>query len=119
VNVAILQGRLSSPPRLTTLPSGDALLALEVTVRPDGARPDSVPVSWFGPPSAAVAWPTGHEVVVVGRIRRRWFRAGTARASRTEVVATAVVPAGRRAAVARAIGRALAGLEGLPADPPG
>jgi single-strand DNA-binding protein len=113
VNVAILRGRLSSPPRLHTLPSGDDLLRLEVTVRTDDPRPDSVPVTWFGPAGEASGWPTGHEVVVVGRVRRRWFQAGGGRASRTEVVATTVVPAGRRSAVGKAVGRALAQLDQL------
>jgi single-strand DNA-binding protein len=118
VNVAILRGRLSSPPRLTTLPSGDELLALELTVRTDGARPDTVPVTWFGPAPTAKRWSTGAELVVVGRIRRRWFRAGGVRSSRTEVVAAAVVPAGRQAAAARAVRRALAPVDELTGTPP-
>ncbi len=47
------------------------------------------------------------EVVVVGRVRRRWFRSGGATQSRTEVVAEGVVPrrAGKR--VAKLVGDAL------------
>jgi hypothetical protein len=41
-------------------------------------------------------------------VRRRWFRAAQSAASRTEVVAVAVVPASRRAAVAKAVDRVLA-----------
>ena len=108
MNLALLRGKLSSPPRLQTLPSGDELLALEVTIRREGNPAESVPVAWPDPPEAAAGWPVGHEVVVVGRIRRRWFRAAQAAASRTEVVAVAVVPASRRAAVAKAVDRALA-----------
>jgi hypothetical protein len=43
-------------------------------------------------------------VVITGRVRRRFFRAGAATPSRTEVVADAVVPVrqGKRAAAALA-----------------
>lgn len=98
-NLVVLSGHLSSPPRIRTLPSGSTLLQLEVTTPADGAMPAaSVPVVWFDPPArsgidAATAVET--EVTVVGTVRRRFFRAGGATASRTEVVASAVVPARR------------------------
>ena len=92
MNLAIVHGHLSSPPRTTHLPSGDVLTALEVTV-PAPTRPRPFRCRWRGSahrrPSAAGR---GHEVVVVGRVRRRWFRAGATSQSRTEVVAE-VVPA--------------------------
>jgi len=110
MNVVILQGTLSRPAALRELPSGSVLAALEVTVRTDEGT-DTVPVSWFDPPAAAAAsLDTGAEVVVTGRVRRRFFQAGGATQSRTEVVADAVVPARRAgraaAAVAQAIDRA-------------
>lgn len=107
-NVAVLRGHLSSPPRTRGLASGDRLVSLEVTTRVDGGPAESVPVAWFGAPDPLPAWDDGQEVLVVGRIRRRFFTAGAATASRTEVVATTVVPAGRRAAVAKALAGALA-----------
>jgi hypothetical protein len=45
-------------------------------------------------------------VVVAGRVRRRYFRAGGVTGSRTEVVADGVVVAGSKAA-ARLVDRAL------------
>jgi single-strand DNA-binding protein len=105
LNLAVIRGRLSSDPVDRTLPSGDLLVAYEVSItRPDAAT-ESVPVVLIGgrPPAGLVA---GDEVVVVGRVRRRFFRAGGGTASRTEIVADQLVPARRRTAVLRAIGAA-------------
>lgn len=101
VNVTILQGCLSRPPEPRALPSGDLLVAFEVTVPAAGDRKaESVPVVWFGAPAAAAELPPETEVIVVGRVRRRFFRAGGRTQSRTEVLADAVVPL-RQAARAR------------------
>jgi hypothetical protein len=75
-------------------------------------RAESVPVAWFEPPAAASSLKVGDDVVVVGRVRRRFFRAGGATASRTEVVAAAVVPARAPARVRTAIARCVTELEG-------
>lgn len=91
MNVVILIGTLSSPPVERTLPSGDRLVTYEVTTRTD-AGTESVPVTWFEPPASATAVGEGEEVVVTGRVRRRFFQAGGATQSRTEVVADKVVP---------------------------
>jgi len=115
-NLALLVGRLSRPPELRTLPSGDELLSLEVTVRPATGPAESVPVAWHGAPSAASSWPAGHAVLVVGRVRRRFFRAGGVTQSRTEVVATTVIPT-RRATAAGAALRAAWTSIGAPTPP--
>ncbi|MFZ6002684.1 MAG: single-stranded DNA-binding protein [Actinomycetota bacterium] len=106
-NLSIIAGALSRPPELRHLPSGDQVLTLEVTVRPEGEPAESVPVAWHRPTSSALDWASGEEIVVVGRVRRRFFRAGGATQSRTELVAQTVVPARRRAAAQRAIETAL------------
>jgi single-strand DNA-binding protein len=54
---------------------------------------------------------SGTDVLVVGRVRRRFFRAGGVTQSRTEVVASAVVPLRRTAAVRRALRGAVSALE--------
>ncbi len=93
INVVVLQGLLARPAQDRVLPSGTRLLSLEVTVsRPDGPA-DPVPVAWFDAPASAAALDAGVEVVVVGRIRRRFFRAGGLTQSRTEVVASRMVRA--------------------------
>ena len=108
MNVVILRGTLSRPPTTRDLPSGDQLVAFEVTTRPAEGPAESVPVTWLDAPRRVLSLPAGAEVAVTGRVRRRFFRAGNATASRTEVVADAVVPVTQRARVARAVERALA-----------
>jgi single-strand DNA-binding protein len=68
-------------------------------------------VAWFDPPASAATFAAGDDVVVVGRVRRRFFRAGGATASRTEVVADRVVPARAKARVRSALAAALDPLE--------
>jgi single-strand DNA-binding protein len=111
-NLAVLAGTLSRAPEARQLPSGDTLVALELTVRAEGRVSESVPVAWLDPPAAAFAWEAGEALVVVGRVRRRFFRAGGATQSRTEVVADAVVPARRAAAARKAVAAAVESLEG-------
>ncbi|HEX2063325.1 MAG TPA: single-stranded DNA-binding protein [Acidimicrobiales bacterium] len=111
MNVVVLRGRLARPSELRVLPSGDQLLTLEVsTIRP-GARAESVPVVWPEAPAAASNLDVDQEVVVVGRVRRRFFRAAGRTESRTEVVADVVLgsPTGKRAraALQAAAGRLL------------
>lgn len=88
LDLAVIVGTLSSDPVEQSLPSGSRLLRYEVTVR-DRVPADTVPVSWVDPrrPPALAA---GDRVVVVGRVRRRFFRAGGVTRSATEVLATSV-----------------------------
>ena len=92
-NVVVLAGRLARPAEVRELPSGDRLVAFEITVAREGARAESVPVVWFEAPATAADHDVDEQVVVVGRVRRRFFRAGGSTQSRTEVVADAVVAA--------------------------
>lgn len=93
MNVVALRGVLSRPAEERVLPSGDRLLNLELTIRPAEGPAEGVPVVWPGPPAAASTLDVGDEVVVVGRVRRRFFRSGGSTQSRTEVVADAILPA--------------------------
>jgi single-strand DNA-binding protein len=108
-NVVVLQGRLTRPAELRSLPSGDQLVALEISMSREGERTETAPVVWPDAPAAAVPLDVDEEVVVVGRVRRRFFRSGGVTQSRTEVVADMVVPAAQarrvRAAVAKAVRR--------------
>ena len=92
-NVVALVGRLARPPEQRQLPSGDRLVAYEVTVDRQGAAAEGVPVVWLNAPPSAADHDVDDVVVVVGRVRRRFFRAGGATQSRTEVVAESVIPA--------------------------
>ncbi len=111
LNLVLLIGHLSRDPEEVPLDSGDVLVRYEVTVpRPD-ERAETVPVVAVSPPVAARRLTAGDEVVVAGRVRRRFWSAGGATRSRVEVVATELVPARRRAAATRVRERALATLE--------
>ena len=113
MNVVALAGRLSRPAVEKVLESGDRLVAMEVTVRPDGEKAESVPVVWFGAPSSAASLDVEQAVVVVGRVRRRFFRSPAGTQSRTEVVADAVVPANQRKRVEAVLRRAQEALSDL------
>jgi single-strand DNA-binding protein len=107
MNVCILQGRLTRPPEQRVAGDGRSLVTYELAVDRSEGGAESVPVVWEGAPAVAVDLDVETEVVVVGRVRRRWFRSGGATQSRTEVVAEGVVPrrAGKR--VAKLVGDAL------------
>lgn len=107
MNLVVIAGRLSGPPAEKVLPSGTRIMSMQVTVEGGTGRADSVPVAWFDPPAVAVELDEGDEIVVLGRVRRRFFRLGATTASRTEVLAERVVPAGRPAAVRTALAAAV------------
>ncbi len=104
MNIAVMRGALSSAPSRRTLPSGTCVVSLEVSTEGlDGARA-SVPVAWYDAP-ADVELAPGDAVVVIGSVRRRFFRVGGATQSRTEVVAEAVLAAADRRRVRTALQR--------------
>lgn len=77
MNITVLHGTLSSEPKHRLLPSGDELITYEVTTElADEAA--SVPVAWLRP-SRPPAVATGDAVVVIGHVRRRFFRPPAAR----------------------------------------
>ena len=111
VNVVVLRGRMSRPVAEKVLPSGDRLAMLDLTV-PGGtgdagrAKAESVPIAWFDAPTWVSTLDVGVEMVVVGRVRRRFFRTAGGLQSRTEVVVDAAAPARRTARVAALLRRA-------------
>ncbi|HLG00763.1 MAG TPA: single-stranded DNA-binding protein [Acidimicrobiia bacterium] len=111
-NLTVLVGELSSPPEIRLLDSGTRLAHLSVRTRGDGDRHTSVPVTIWDPPTTIETLAEADEVVVVGRIERRFFRrrdAGTG--SRVEVVATTVALASDRRRSGVALRRAREHLE--------
>jgi single-strand DNA-binding protein len=104
-NLVLLRGALSSVPVERELPSGSTVVQLEVTTRDADGVARSVPVIVHEPSAKDdyTSWDAGTEVVVVGSVARRFFRGGGATASRTEVVAHAIVPASRAAGVRRLV----------------
>lgn len=111
-NLVVLQGRTANSPALRDLPSGNVVAQFDVVTPIDGrAATNAVPVAWTDPSSSDLARVgEGVDVVVVGTVRRRFFRVGGATQSRTEVVAESVIPARRRKQVDAALGAVAARL---------
>jgi single-strand DNA-binding protein len=95
LNEVRLVGRLAADPQLRELPSGDTVWMLRVVVErplPAGRprprqRVDSLECTvWAGRLKQQLkGWSAGDVVEVSGALRRRFFRAGGATASRVEV----------------------------------
>ena len=115
MNLTVVRGRLSRPPSVRELPSGTRLASLDVTTERhrEGEPADTVPVVWRDPPASVDGLDTDDDVVVVGRVRRRFFRSGGVTQSRTEVEADVVLRPRQRARVQRALSEAGACLEEL------
>ena len=105
LDLAVVVGRLSSAPVITELPSGSVLYRYEVTAR-HGSGTDTVPVAWIDPRRPPRVT-TGDRVTVVGRVRRRFYRAGGATRSATEVLATSVTRTGKNLRAVAALEDAL------------
>jgi single-strand DNA-binding protein len=113
VNIAVVRGTCSSAPDVRVLPSGSTLALLQVTTRTDDGETTSVPVALWDPPAGVVQLDAGDEVVAVGRVRRRFFQAGGATASRVELEAATVTPARDRRRVQAALRRAAGAIAAL------
>ena len=118
MNVTVVTGHVARPPERRTLPTGEEVVSCDVKVVHTDDRAELVPVAWPSAPRSADELAPGEAVLVVGRVRRRFFRAGGSTQSRTEVSATAVVPLRRRAAVRRLLAEASAALEDPVGEPP-
>ena len=86
MNVAVLSGMLARDPELRELPSGEEVLKMDLVIRDEDRKTCSVPLAWINAPARAHKWSKGTEIVVQGRVVRRFFRANGATVSRTEVV---------------------------------
>ena len=106
-NVAAIRGAVRADPILRELPGGGAVAQFDVvtaTMSNGRELTVSVPVAWHDPTDAQLGIVTsGADVVVIGTVRRRFFRVGAATQSRTEVVADVVVPTRQRKRAATAL----------------
>ena len=96
LNLAIVIGHLAKDSQVRQLPSGLSLASFDLLVpRPGDQASETVPIALFDAPAyghSAPDYRSGQELVVVGRVRRRFFRVSGATQSRTEVVADRVLP---------------------------
>ena len=107
-NLAAVRGALTTEVRISELATGSVVHNFEVKTA-DGEAVHVVPVAWYDPVRPP-RLQRGDEVVVVGALRRRWFRAGASSQSRTELMASCVARSSSTRAQ-RALARAAAALE--------
>lgn len=107
-NLVVLDGTIAADPRRRELPSGAVVAEFDLTTRGSSGTV-SVPVSWPSPAPIADLLGGGDDVLVIGTVRRRFFRVNGATASRTEVVPLRV--AVRRFARRRALADAVAAVD--------
>ena len=114
INLAVVSGIMSNEPIHRELASGDLIVQFDLStcVEHDGRAANvSVPVAWRNPSAAAVgAFVAGEEVVVTGRVQRRFFRSGGLTQTRTELVAERCLPARRTKSVRSLLAAAAANL---------
>jgi hypothetical protein len=113
VNLAVVRGVCSRPAEVRALSSGSTLVVLQVTTRTGDDVAVSVPVVTWDPPAAVGEFDVGDVVVALGRVRRRFYRAGAVTASRVELEADLVVPARHRRKVEALVRRATAALDAI------
>jgi single-stranded DNA-binding protein len=112
MNICIIQGRLTRPPEQRVVGSGRSLVTYELAVDRAAGGTETVPVVWDDAPARALDLDVDAEVVVAGRVRRRWFRSAGAPQSRTEVVAVEVLSARSTKRVAKLVSDALSAADG-------
>ena len=100
MNIVVLRGTLSRDPDRRELTAGGDILQFDLVTQLESGSNSTVPVSWFDAPEEP-GLAEGSQVVVVGSVRRRFFRAGGATQSRTEVVADSVTAATQRRTVTK------------------
>jgi single-strand DNA-binding protein len=86
VNLAVVRGVLSTGPEVRVLASGSTVASLSVRA-PLAEGATSVPVTVWDPPAWLADLGPGDEVVVLGTVRRRFYRAGGGTGSRVDVEA--------------------------------
>jgi hypothetical protein len=116
VNLAVLRGPCSGPAEVRVLESGTRLATLAVRC-PAGPAADeratSVPVTVWDPPAWVETLEAGDEIVVVGRMRRRFYQRPGGVGSRVDVEAELVGRARDRRRIDAALRKADEVLEAL------
>jgi hypothetical protein len=100
MNIVVLRGLVAGEVGWFESRAGARIAGFDLTMVPEaGGAKEVVPVSWVDPPAWADDLGAGDEIVVRGRVRKRFARAGGGMRPFTDVVAAQVVKASRRAAV--------------------
>ncbi|MBM3675003.1 MAG: single-stranded DNA-binding protein [Actinobacteria bacterium] len=119
VNLVVVRGECAQQPEVRMLSSGRRLASLALRVRAEGSATLWVPVTVWEPAAWVEDLGEGDDVVVVGRVRRRFFAlASGERANRVDVEATFVGRGRQRRPLAGALRRAEAALAALTEEEP-
>jgi len=100
MNIAVVYGVVLAKPVERVLATGEFATAFDVVTESDDGR-FTVPVNWVTTVKSLVC--EGDELLVVGRVRRRFYQSGGSVQSRTELLASEVLPARRKAAQKKAL----------------
>lgn len=100
MNVVVIQGVVLNAPVERILGSGEFATSFDVVTESDEGR-FTVPVNWIT--AVKTLLQEGEEVMVCGNVRRRFYRAGGAVQSRTEVLAKQVLNMRRKVAVKKSL----------------
>jgi hypothetical protein len=97
LNLVVVRGECSGPAELRELESGRRLAALSVRAPGPDGRSTSVPVTVWEPAAWVEDLSEGADVIVVGAVRRRFFRTAVGgSAARVDVEAVFIGRAGQR-----------------------
>ena len=97
LNLVVVRGECSGPPELRELESGRRLAAVSVRAPGPDGRSTSVPVTVWEPAAWVEELVEGADVIVVGAVRRRFFRTAVGgAAARVDVEAVFIGRAGQR-----------------------
>lgn len=110
INAVLLHGHVSTKPTVRELPSGQIVADFSVSTTPGGGGRVSTPVAWHKPGRLIARLDRDVDVIVVGYVARRFYRAGGRLSSRTEVIAERVALASHRKTAAKHVGRIAADL---------
>lgn len=109
-NLVVLVGTVTIEPTLRELRNG-TVLQFDLSTAIDDSPATSVPVAWHDPTVAQIGGlHVGDEIVVVGTVRRRFFRVAGQTQSRTEVIVTTALPARRKKSTASLLAAAAASI---------
>jgi single-stranded DNA-binding protein len=113
VNLCVMCGPCSAAPEVRLLESGTRLATLAIRCPGGDGRATSVPVTVWDPAPWVETLEPGDPVIVVGRLRRRFFQRAGGVGSRVDVEAESIGRARERRRVDAALRRAQLALEPL------
>jgi single-stranded DNA-binding protein len=118
VNLAVVSGTCSAAPEVRLLDSGTRVASLSIRCPADARdeRATSVPVTVWNPAAWVETLVRGDEVLVVGRVRRRFYSRPGGVGSRVDVDAVAIARARDRRRVEALARRAAMELDRMLAD---